>query len=79
MHFANLGFVRATAANAFHSTANNDGLRKVIEKWLVRTRSNERTWQTLLDVAKESGDHTLSEYLDNNRIPCKQITVLATQ
>ena len=66
--------VRGIKKDCFHNTANDNGLRKVIEKWLGRTVSKERIWQTLLDVAKKLDDHTLSKYLDKNGIPRKEIT-----
>ena len=79
MFFANSGLVKGITADAFHNTANDVGLRKVIETWHGRTGIKERTWKTLLDVAKKFSDHTLSKYLDNNGIPCKQNTVFSIQ
>ena len=67
--------MRGIKKDCFHNTANDDGLRKVVEIWHGRTGSKERTWQTLLDVAKKLDDHTVSKYLDKNGIPRKQITI----
>lgn len=73
--FTNSGWVKGIKKDCFHDTTGDEGLRRVIEKWHGRTVSEKRTWQTLLDVATTFDDHTLSQYLNENGIPCKQVTV----
>ena len=61
--------MRTVASNASYSTANDEGLQKVVEKWLPRTPRERRTWQTLLEVTKVLDEHELSKYLEKNKIP----------
>ena len=64
--------MRSVEADASHSTANDEGLQKVVEAWLLRTPGDKRTWQTLLEVAELLDEHELSKYLEKNKIPSEQ-------
>ena len=68
--------MKGIKADCFQNSANDTGLRKVVEKWLGRTTRDKRTWKTLLDTAEMVDEHELSKYLDENGISSKSIILL---
>ena len=69
--------MRIVEKDASHDSTNNEALQKVVEKWLVRTPRDKRTWQTLLEVAEVLDEHNLSDYLKKNKILSEYIVYVA--
>ena len=52
--------------NAFHD--NQGALMNVLNKWLSGTRREKRTWKTLCDTAKQCGDNSLKQYIQERHL-----------
>ena len=68
MYFTYSGLIRVIEADCYYNTTNDKALNVVVERWLDCTVKKNRTWKTLLAVAKKLVDHTLSKYLKENGI-----------